>query len=628
MLTLTQLPMFAPAAAWVPPTLASLPSWREAKRVAIDCETCDPHLKELGPGVRRGGRIVGVSFAVEDGPAVYLPFGHAGGDNLPAEHVLEYLRDQADCFAGDLVGANLSYDLDYLEQAGVRFRPRFCRDVQVAEPLLDELQDGYSLQAIAERHGLPGKAEDQLRAAAEAYGVDAKAGLWRLPARHVGAYAEQDARLPLQLLRRQERLLEEQNLWGVYDLESRLLPVLVKLRRRGVRVDFDRLEQVETWSLQEEEKALAEVHRLTGARVAVGEVWKAEALARVLSRLGVQVPLTPQTKKPSVTRALLASVDHDAARMLLRARKVNKVRTTFAASVRMHAVGDRVHPTFNQLRSTKDRESEDSGARYGRLSSSDPNLQQQPARDPELGPMWRSVYVPDEGYPWACLDYSQQEPRWLVDYAERSRCTGAAATAQRYRSSPKTDSHQMMAEIAHIQRKQAKEIFLGLCYGMGPGKLCRKLNLPTTWAHSARLNKMVEVAGPEGAALLRVFDAAVPFVRELADRCEAQAKRRGYILTVLGRRCRFPRAADGQFDWCHKALNRLIQGSSGDQTKKAMVDADAAGIYQQLQVHDEIDASLGPEDAQRLAAVMREAVPCRVPMVVDVELGRSWGEVG
>jgi len=192
-----------------------------------------------------------MSFAIEDGPAFYLPIRHASGENLPVENTLGYLREQASKFKGDIVGANLQYDLDFLAQEGVTFNPRFFRDVQIAEPLLDELQNSYSLNAIAERHGIPGKDQILLEQAAQAYGVNPKSGMWQLPPEYVGPYAEQDARLPLQLLSRQERRIDEEGLWGIYDLESRLLPVLVKMRRRGVRIDFDKLEYVENWSLQE-----------------------------------------------------------------------------------------------------------------------------------------------------------------------------------------------------------------------------------------------------------------------------------------------------------------------------------------------------------------------------------------
>ena len=597
--------------------------------MAVDLETYDPKIKKLGPGVRRSGRVVGISFAIEDGPSAYMPIGHSE-DNLPADHVWAYMREQADNFDGILVGANMQYDLDYLAQSGVWFgKAKWFRDVQIAEPLIDELQDSYSLQAISERHGLPGKDERVLRDAAQAWGVNPKSEMWKLPARFVAEYAIWDAELPLKILRRQERIIEEQNLWKIYDLESRVLPVLTKMRRRGVAVDQDRLQKVEDWAVCEATKALNIVFEETGKRINWEDVWKAKALAPALESIGIELAKT-KNGLPSIDRDLFDRVDHPVAKALSRARQVNKVVTTFVKSIREHMVNGRIHCSFNQLRTTKDEEKgEEQGARYGRLSSSDPNMQQQPARHPEIGPLWRAIYVPDEDRLWAALDYSQQEPRWLVHFAEVCGLPRAAEAAEKYRTDPSTDNHTMMAEMCGIKRKPAKELFLGKIYGMGGGKLCRKLGLATEWKLSQRFGKMIEVAGVEGKAIIDKFDRELPFVRMISNLCEQKAGERGYILTVLGRRCRFPKNLDDprqKYDWCHKALNRLIQGSSADQTKAAMVQLDAAGFEPQLQVHDEVDASVRNfAEAEAMANIMRTCVTANVPFRVDVEVGHNWG---
>lgn len=611
---------------WRPTPVSQLPSWAGAKRVGLDCETYDPQLKKLGPGVRRDGRVIGISFAIEDGPSFYLPIGHYS-DNLDPTSVWAYLKEQADQFTGIIVGANLQYDLDYLAHNGIWFhKAKWFRDVQVAEPLIDELQDSYSLQAIAERHGLPGKDERLLREAAKAWKVDPKHDMSLLPARFVGPYAIWDAELPLKLLRRQERIIEEQGLWKIYNLESQVLPVLVKMRRRGVKVDFDKLEQVEKWAISEAKKALKFVWQETGRNIKWDEVWKAAALAPALEDIGVTLERT-KTGKPSIDKELLGRIDHPVAKALERARKMNKVVTTFANSVREYETNGRIHCTFNQLRTSHDSEEGDAGARYGRFSSSDPNMQQQPARDPEIGPLWRSIYIPDGDGLWACKDYSQQEPRWLVHFAELCGLPRAAEAAERYRTDPTTDNHSMMAEMCGIERKPAKEIFLGKCYGMGGAKLCRALGLPTEWIHSTRLNKMIEIAGPEGQAIIDKFDKELPFVRLLAKLCEEKAAQRGYITTVLGRRCRFPKKQDGSYDWTHKALNRLIQGSSADQTKAAVVQLDAESYEPQLLVHDEIDSTVSSvKEAEQMAEIMRHCVKANVPFRVDVEIGPNWGE--
>jgi DNA polymerase I-like protein with 3'-5' exonuclease and polymerase domains len=201
-----------------------------------------------------------------------------------------------------------------------------------------------------------------------------------------------------------------------------------------------------------------------------------------------------------------------------------------------------------------------------------------------------------------------------------------------------------MADMAGIKRKDAKEIYLGLSYGMGGAKMCRKLGLPTMMAvrgprfqlfdvNSPEGQRLVaegarkfEAAGPEGQALLDTFDRRVPFIKKLAKACEARAKAVGYITTLSGRRCRFPKDRDGNFDWTHKGLNRLIQGSSADQTKMAMVALDAAGFDMIIQVHDEIAFSIrDPKEGEAAAEIMRTCVPLELPSKVDVEIGPTWG---
>lgn len=644
------MPLFAPESEWRPPAMADLPSWTGAKRIAVDVETRDQHLKELGIGVRRGGYITGVSFAIEDGPAHYLPMHHEGGDNLPEAQVLAYLRDQARGFNGDVVGANLQYDLDYLWEEQVEFGAdaRF-RDIQVADPLIYELHMRYSLDEICKRYGLPGKNEDKLREAARAYGVDPKNGMWRLPARFVGAYAEDDTRLPLMVLRRQERKIEDDDLWDIWNLESKVLPVLVKMRRRGVRVNMDKLRGIEEWSLEEEAQALARVRHETGVNVSVGDVWKAGAIAPALEAIGIQLNKTAKGQ-PNIDKDVLASIDHPVAKALAWARKTNKLRTTFAASVRRYEVNGRIHCTFNQI-AREDEQGDMKGARYGRLSCVDPNLQQQPSRD-EFAARWRSIYEPEEGSLWATNDYSQQEPRWTTHFAAEMDLTKAREAAQAYCDDPLLDNHDFMAQLTGLPRKYAKNVYLGLCYGEGGAKLSHDLGLPTRWALAGKWENgrreiaffssqqeafearnerqtgyVFEAAGEEAQGVLDAFDERAPFIKQLAKKAQEMASKRGYVKTVGGRRLHFPQRNDGTYDWCHKALNRIIQGSSADQTKEALVALDAEGYWVALQVHDEIDCSVADvAEGKAIGAVMQNIRLARVPFRVDTEIGPSWGE--
>ena len=649
--------LFPPQSEWKPPRLADLPQdWNLVKRIGLDTETRDPQLKKLGIGVRRGGGLAGISFCLDGHQPYYLPLRHLGGDNCPEgpEAVLAYVRDQAKRFTGDVVGAKISYDLDYLEQEEIVFPQARFRDVQVAEALIDELQLSYSFDSILERRGLPLKDEELLRDAAASFRgaqgkLDPKRDLWMMPARYVGPYAEVDAARPLELLRNQEVDIAKHKLERIWDLETDVLPVLVKMRRRGVCVNMDKLDAVERFSQAEETKVWSEVLRLTGVHVRVGDAMKAAVLARVFDAVDVPYTMTSQNK-PSITKEYLARIDHPVGDLIRRARKMSQLRTTFVNSIRQHVVhhGDeyRVHCTFNQT-VVQDDDDEVEGARPGRLSCVDPNMQQQPSpdRDPEIGGMWRSIYEPEKGSLWAVMDFSQQEPRGAVHTAvisgpERIGVVAHKAAlemAQRYWDDRNADAHTLFTQTVYgvnvihepdfkKKRNYCKQIFLGIAYGMGGPKLCRQLGLPTVWKYVDWAKEERECAGPEGQAILDLVDQRAPYLKTTARAVEKAAKAKGYVITILGRHCHFPKGAGG-YDWTYKAFNRAIQGGAADQMKKALVELDRAGAFLQLQVHDEADGSVeNKEEGLRYAKIMEDCVPLKVPSKVDLEVGPSWGE--
>ncbi len=669
-----QLGFFTPKSGWSPPSLSDLPNWKDAKRIAIDCETRDPKIRELGPGALRDGYTVGWGFAIDGGPKHYLPFRHEGGDNLPVEGVLGYLREQTKHFTGEFVGANLSYDVDYGYSDGFEWNPEAkFRDIQIADPLIYELHMSYSLENIAKRYGVEGKDQAMLVDAARSFGLDPKQGLWRLPARYVGEYAEQDCASPLEILRKQDEIINTRGLNSIWDLETDVLPCLVRMRRRGVLIDQDRLSQIELWAETEERQALDFIKRETGVSIGFGNVWKPEALAPALEAIGMRLSKT-STGAPQIDKALLSGAKHPVATAILRARKVNKIRTTFAASIRRYMINGRIHCSFHQI-AREDEEGDQKGVRYGRLSAGDPNMQQQPSpdRDPDIAGEWRKIFIPEPGQIWGCNDYSQQEPRWTTHFAAVMDLPKARDAALRYVNDPSTDNHEMMTRLIHgdakvdawleenspnfkVNRGYSKNIFLGLCYGEGGAKLCHDIGKPTRWAHisgwgqrkvieyfvdrhDAMKYKMnlgkgyiKEMAGEEGQSILDNFNTEVPYVGQLATKATERAEQNGYVRTVLGRQLNFERKDDGTYDYTHKALNRIIQGSSADQTKLALVELDRAGHYIQLQVHDEMDGSFAStKEAKEAGDIMRDCILSRcnpyVPFKVDTECGPSWGEV-
>jgi DNA polymerase I-like protein with 3'-5' exonuclease and polymerase domains len=644
-----QMPMFAPAVTWQAPNVATLPRWRDAKRVAIDVETRDDTLAALGPGVRRGFYVCGVSFAIEDGPSAYLPIRHEGDGNLDPAAVESYLRDQARDFTGTIVGSNLQYDLDYLWESSIEFKGAVRHaDVQIAEGLLDELQDEYNLDAILKRWGLPGKDESELQAFADAFGVDAKKEMWRLPPGAVGRYAERDVTGPLELLRRQEKELDAQQLGGPWAMECEVLLALLRMTRRGIRVDRGQLESISAWSRTVITEEMARIKHLTG--IACESPMNARELEPALAARGFVLPRNHKTDKttgqlvdngPSLTKEfLLAHAGEEVVDAIAKARAFHKLDTTYCDGVRRHLVrGEWLHPTFKQMRgASDDDDSDDEGARFGRTASRHTNIQASPVRNKLYGKKWRAIFRPRDGEGWFKGDYSQQEPRTTVHYAEicgpqlgLEAFRGAKKFADAYRNDPMTDSHTMAAAITGLPRGDAKEVFLAVCYGMGGGTFARKLKLPTEMKRK-RDGTPYEGAGPAAQAMLDTFDERMPFVRRLARLCTQTAEQRGFLLLVDGRRVRFPKDAHGNYDWTYKALNRLVQGSAAIQSKNALVLLDRANLGPILTVHDDFNFSLTRDDVGRRRAleareIMMTALPLNVPAKVDFDEGDNYGEL-
>jgi DNA polymerase I-like protein with 3'-5' exonuclease and polymerase domains len=311
-------------------------------------------------------------------------------------------------------------------------------------------------------------------------------------------------------------------------------------------------------------------------------------------------------------------------KQIARAREINKSHTTFIDTILKHSHKGRIHAEINQLRSDQ------GGTVTGRFSYSNPNLQQIPARNKELGPMIRSLFLPEEGHTWGCFDYSQQEPRLVVHYAALQNMYAVGDVLEAYKDGD-ADFHEIVADMADIPRSQAKTINLGLFYGMGKNKLQAELGV-----NKERAND-----------LFKQYHARVPFVKQLMDSVMARAQDRGKVRTLLGRLCRFHLWEPNQFGihkplphdaalaehgpgirraYTYKALNRLIQGSAADMTKKAMIELHKEGITPHIQVHDELDISVS-DNADKIKDIMESAVELEVPNKVDYESGPNWGTI-
>jgi len=616
------LPLFPRISEWLPPP--SFPNLSEAKEIAIDLETCDPNLESLGPGwPRKDGFIVGYAVAV-DGWSGYFPVAHGGGGNLDKRIVELWITDIL-ATPADKIMHNAAYDLGWLRASGFVVNGTIF-DTMLAAPLLDENRFNYSLNSLGFDYLQESKSEQGLREAASDFGVHAKKELWKLPAMHVGAYAEQDAALTLKLWHHLKALLRKEEVESIFELETAVLPVLVELTLKGIHFDRVKCEQKMNEMRAKETEILKYLKSQAGMQV---DIWAAQSIAAAFSRLGIEYPKT-NAGAPSFTKSFLDTHDHPMAKMILEAREYNKTHGTFLEPYLKHSAKDgRIHTHFNQMRN------EDGGTVTGRLSAANPNLQQVPARHEIIGPMVRGLFLPEEGDIWAANDFSSQEPRLLVHYASLLELPGAEKMAQAYRDNPDTDFHQMVADMAGIKRKAAKTIGLGLMYGMGKAKLAQSLDLPLD----------------EASELIATFHSKVPFLKGTVDAVMKRIEHpssNGSIRTLLGRKCRFPLWEPTEWGvnkalpreqalieygarikraGTYKGLNRLIQGSAADQTKAGMVALHKAGFNLLLQVHDEIALSVkNIEEARAAAELMTTAVNLEVPSRVDVESGRSWGE--
>lgn len=630
---ITRIMPAIPDTGWTAPK--ELPRLDDAQFIALDTETYDPELKQKGPGwPTKNGHLVGISVAVPEGQAWYLPMRHeVGGGNLDPDVVLRWARDQ---LGGKQVkvGANIAYDVGWLQAEGVHVKGPLL-DVQYAEALLDEYARSYALDRIAKSRGFEGKHSQALYEwCSRAYGGAPKArdqggNIYRAPVSLVGPYAEMDALLPMQIWRQQRAELVEQELLALLRLECKLIPMLIAMRTRGVRVDVAGAEQLSE-KLEAQERAIEErIRKEVGYSISVDSN---DELALAFRKLHLPIRSTA-AGNPSFAAPVLENTPGTLPKLILAKRRVAKARGTFVDGYVLNKhVNGYVYGEFHPLRS------DEGGTVSGRYSSSNPNLQNIPARDPELGPAIRGLFLPEPGEQWVAIDYSQIEYRLLAHYAVG---IGADRVRALYRDDPKTDFHVSAQNeiITHtgtdIGRKNAKNINFGLVYGMGEPTLCSNLGLTRA----------------EGSELFAAYHDGVPFVRETFNHASRIANKLGYITTLLGRRARFTlyestdwelsqidgpvslQYAQDQYGrayrraMTHKALNRRLQGSAADVLKKAMLGLWEAGHVPMVTVHDENGFSWNGDKAvlAEWTDIMEQAVSLRVPTLVDVEIGPTWG---
>ena len=644
--------MILPQTEWVAHT--EYPDLRSFDEIAIDLETRDPSLKSMGSGVLRNeGEIVGIAVAVPTG-SWYFPIAHAEGPNSDRRKTLDWFEDVLRSPA-DKIFHNAMYDVCWIRKLGFKINGLIF-DTMIASSLIDENRFSYTLNTLSWHHLNKGKNEALLRKAAKERGLDSKKDMWKLPAMEVGAYAEKDAQLTLELWQKLKKIIVEEDLQDIFNLETDLFPCLIDMRFLGVKVDVQKAHELKRQLTLQEEMLLHKIKKETGLEI---QIWAARSIAKVFEKLHLPFDRTEKTDSPSFTKNFLSNHEHPLVQTIAEARKVNKINTTFIDTILDHEYGGRIHADINQIRS------DEGGTVTGRFSYSHPNLQQIPARDPDLGPKIRSLFLPEKNCKWGCFDYNQQEPRLVAHYALKFKLATVNPIADSYDNDPSTDFHQIVAEMAEIPRSQAKTINLGLFYGMGKAKLQAELG----------------VSKDKASELFNRYHRKVPFVKQLMNEVMNVSQDKGKLKTLLKRYCRFPKyepilrgddwgkyvkpedhermlelkemgeflkddegkiikTSEGkpQKNYWHKntfrramtykALNKLIQGSAADMTKKAMVEIHKEGIIPHIQVHDELDISIKDnQQAELIKSIMEGAVSLEVPNKVDYECGPNWGTI-
>ena len=615
-----KIPKFEAQTEWVKPT--EFPDLRQVDEIAIDLETKDPDLIKKGSGAVIGnGEVIGIAVATKHFKG-YFPIAHEGGGNMDKSRVLSWFKDVLEA-PSTKIFHNAMYDVCWIRAMGFKINGDIVCTM-IAAAVTDENRFRYDLNSLSWHYLGYGKNEAALAEAASEWGIDPKSEMYKLPSMHVGAYAERDAEATFGLWQEMKKEIISQDLEDIFDLETELFPCLVDMRFKGVRVDIERAHTMKKRFKTAEQDLLTKIKSETNIDT---QIWAARSIANVFDMLRLEYPRTEKTAAPSFTKNFLQEHKHPVVRMIAQAREINKAHTTFIDSILRYEHKGRIHAEINQLRS------QTGGTVTGRFSYQNPNLQQIPARNKELGPAIRSLFIPEKGCKWGCFDYSQQEPRLVVHYASLYKLPSVYDVIESYNNDSSADFHQTVADMAKIPRSQAKTINLGLFYGMGKAKLQAELG----------------VTKEKAAELFNTYHSRVPFVKQLMEKASNRAQDRGQIRTLLGRLCRFHLWEPNSFGmhkamthedalrehgpgikraYTYKALNKLIQGSAADMTKKSMLELYKEGIIPHIQIHDELDLSI-EDDAQskKIIEIMEQAVSLEVPNKVDYEFGENWGDI-
>ena len=636
--------------------------------VAVDIETYDPNLKTKGLGaIRNDGFICGIAVATGKDTS-YFPLHHSDTELTMGKKLKIWKILNEKIFQNEKITKvfhNAMYDVCWIRAVtGSMIKGRIV-DTMIAASVIDENRFRYSLDALSKDYIGDSKYKYDLQQKTLEWSggmvKDPMSNMHKLPSSIVKDYAKQDVDLTFKLWNLFDKKLDEvlytkengeqKTCRKIFELETKLFPCLVDMKFKGVRIDVQKAKKFGDHLKKRRDQIVTAIRKRTTKKI---DIWAASSIKILLDHLDIKdYKVTPKSKMPQLPKDYLKTHKNKCLRMIAKAREYDKAANTFVDGLLDYVHNGRIHADINQIRS------DSGGTVTGRFSMSNPNLQQIPARG-YMGKKMREMFLPEEGHDWASLDYSQQEPRIVVHYAIK---LGLPGTDELHKEFDKEDAdfHQIVADMAKISRTQAKTINLGLFYGMGKLKLQKELGLD-------RIN---------ARKLFDEYHNKVPFVRQLSQDLIQFAKDNRLLFTLHDRFCRFNKWETTDREWnpetnrfnevplyteeearqafkaeilekykenkvdknymdhfekyytpafTYKALNRLIQGSAADMTKKAMVDLYERGIIPHIQIHDELCLSVkSKEDTKIIKEIMESAILLEIKNKVNYKKGKNWG---
>jgi DNA polymerase-1 len=559
-------------------------------------------------------RVVGVSFAIKTGEAAYVPFGHdypGAPKQLTEKEVLGALKPLLQDAKKAKIGQNLKYDAHVLANHGIRMQG-IAEDTMLESYVLDSTQrhdmDNMALRLLGHEtihfEDIAGKGSKQLT-------------FNQIDLEQAGPYAAEDADITLQIHQKlSAQLKAEKKLMSVYrDIELPLLPVLQKIERNGVKVDVPMLKQ------QSKQLAQRIVDIEKQAFEVAGESFNLASPKQIQTILfdRQQLPVIRKTPKgqPSTAEDVLQelAVDYELPKLILEHRSMSKLKSTYTDKLpqQVHEQTGRVHTSYNQT-----------VAATGRLSSTDPNLQNIPVRSEE-GRRIRQAFIAEQGCCLLAADYSQIELRIMAHLSQDSNLLKAFSEGLDIHKATAAEVFGVRVDdVDSNQRRAAKAINFGLIYGMS----------------AFGLAKLLGIGRYEAQEYVDLYFERYPGVKAYMDSTREKAHDQGYVETVFGRRLYLPEinSRNGQRrQYAERtAINAPMQGTAADIIKRAMIDVDQALTAKKLdarvvmQVHDELVVEVAEKQADKLAKLlhssMESAAELSVPLIVDVGKGANWDE--